>query len=297
LARSETLFFWIAVALYLASSVVYIGAFAFRRPRWLGLALRLALVGFAAHSGTIVARWVATGHPPVMRDYENAVAGAWVIVALYVALCYRYRWLRGLGLPLVPLAMLMLGYGLLSNPRLEPLTPAYKSFWLAVHVVFAWFAYSGYVVATGLAVLYLLRRRQPGLVGMANGEAGSANVGAGRFAIGDWRLGGRRLPAGELLDELSYRLVTFGFLADAVMLVAGSIWASRLWGSYWAWDPVETWSLISWLTYAVYLHVRVTLRWRGERMAWFAIAALSTVIVSFWGVNYVAGTLHSFRSI
>lgn len=286
MARSETLFFWAAVVLYIASSAVYIAAFAFRRERWLAPAWRLALLGFAAHSGALLGRWVATGHPPVMRDYENAVAGAWVTVAVFLALQARYPGLRGLGLPVVPFALLMLGYGLLTSPRLEPLTPAYKSFWLGVHVVFAWLAYSGYAAATGLAVLHLLKRWAPTLV---NGNGWQRRLAK--------QVTYTRMPEGDALDELSYRMVVFGFLADAVMLVAGAIWASYLWGSFWSWDPVETWALVNWLTYAVYLHLRVSMRWTGARMSWLAIAAMSTVIVSFWGISYVTNTLHSFRTL
>jgi ABC-type transport system involved in cytochrome c biogenesis permease subunit len=93
-----------------------------------------------------------------------------------------------------------------------------------------------------------------------------------------------------------FRYVVFGFITDAIMISAGSIWAKDLWGSYWSWDPVETWSLISWLIYGIVIHLRVTLGWRGSKLAWLVIGALTTVLISFFGVNLVVDTsMHFFN--
>ena len=91
----------------------------------------------------------------------------------------------------------------------------------------------------------------------------------------------------ERLEELMFRSTVFGFITDAIMIAAGSIWAKNLWGSYWSWDPVETWSLLSWLVYGLALHLRITLGWRGRRLAWLLVFAIIGVLVSFWGVNLV----------
>jgi ABC-type transport system involved in cytochrome c biogenesis permease subunit len=105
-----------------------------------------------------------------------------------------------------------------------------------------------------------------------------------------------RFPSLGRLDELIFRYVVFGFITDTIMISAGAIWAKDLWGSYWAWDPVETWSLISWLTYGITIHLRVTFGWREQRLAWMAVAALTTVIICFFGVNLVVNTsLHVFQ--
>ena len=98
------------------------------------------------------------------------------------------------------------------------------------------------------------------------------------------------------LDELMFRSTAFGFITDTVMIAAGSIWAKDLWGSYWSWDPVETWSLLSWLVYGVSLHLRITLGWRGRRLAWLLVFAIIGVLISFWGVNLVMeGSAHVFN--
>ncbi|MFC1943494.1 c-type cytochrome biogenesis protein CcsB [Chloroflexota bacterium] len=274
MVQSEAILFWITVALYLVSSVTFLASLIFRKAKWPDYAIVITFLGFLSHNATIATRWVATGHAPLMGDYENTLAGSWLIILLFLIVQLRFQNLRSLGVAVVPFALLMLGYGVMRSPQLEPLTPPFQSNWLYVHVTFAWFAYSSYVIATGLAVLFLL-----------NGRGLETEAGSGFY---------RRLPSPGVLDELSYRFITFGFVADAVMLVAGSIWANSLWGSYWAWDPIETWSLISWLIYGLYLHLRVVHGWRLKRAAWLAIVALPAVIVSFFGINYLATGLHVF---
>jgi cytochrome c-type biogenesis protein CcsB len=272
--HSEAILFWIAIALYLVSSITFVASLTFRKANWLGYAIAITFLGFLCHNAAIVTRWVSTAHPPIMGDYENTLAGSWLIILLFLLVQLRFRNLKILGAAVVPFSLLMLGYGVMRSPQLQPLTPPFQSNWLYVHVIFAWLAYSSFVVAAGLAVLFLLRERRP------ETEASSDFYG--------------RLPSSGVLDELSYRFITFGFVAQAIMLVAGSIWANSLWGSYWAWDPIETWSLLSWLIYGLYIHLRVAHGWRMKRAAWLAIVALSAVIMSFFGINYLATGLHVF---
>jgi len=161
----------------------------------------------------------------------------------------------------------MLGNGLQGQKELLPLEPPYRSNWLYVHVLFAWLAFGSYMVAAGVGAVTILRQR---LLNM--------------FSF--------NLPVEKLLDELSFRLILFGFLAESIMIGSGAIWAHGLWGRYWGWDPVETWSLISWLTYGLNLHLRLTYGWRGKRAAWLAIFSLFGVIALFFGIGYISG-LHT----
>jgi ABC-type transport system involved in cytochrome c biogenesis permease subunit len=101
-----------------------------------------------------------------------------------------------------------------------------------------------------------------------------------------------RLPGAETLEDLTFRIICFGFVSLAVEMGAGAIWAYKLWGRYWAWDPMETWTLISWLTYALYLHLKVTMGWRGARMAWLAIIAFVFILIAFGGMAMMMG-LHA----
>jgi ABC-type transport system involved in cytochrome c biogenesis permease subunit len=148
-----------------------------------------------------------------------------------------------------------------------------KSYWLYIHVYFAWLAFGAYALAMASGVLFLLKRRDP------------TNPAFERF------------PSLEALDELIFRFIVFGFITDTMMISAGAIWAKDLWGSYWSWDPVETWSMISWTTYGIAIHLRVTFNWRTSRLAWLGIAALSTVIISFFGVNLVVSSSQHFFNV
>lgn len=274
----EAIFFWAAVIAYAFSTCFYLYGVGFQKEKATKIGLYIAMVGFICHTAAIGFRWADTGHIPVMRDYENSLAGSWVIVLTLLVLQYRFKTWETLGTVMIPFSLLMMGYGALKSPVLEPLTPPYKSTWLFIHVFFAWVSYTAFTLASSAAVLYLLkesRRRRSRTVSQFY----------------------QRLPSLEVLDNLSYRSVLFGFVANAVMIATGAIWANRLWGSYWSWDPVETWSLITWLAYGLYLHLRLTFGWRGRKAAWLAIVALLGVMMSFWGVQFVPTTWHLFRSL
>lgn len=264
---------WTALALYAVAWIAVVAGMVFRRERWLAWSRRLTLAAVAAHTLAMVARWATTGHLPVVADYENALAGTWMVAVALLLVVMRWPSLGAGSILVHPLILLVMGYGLMKAPG-EPtaMTPAYQSPWLWVHVLFAWFSYASFTVASALGMLYLLRERRS-------------------QDDGWWR----RLPSLEEMDDLAYRLIAFGFVMAAVMLVSGSIWANRLWGSYWSWDPVETWSLVSWLVYGLYLHLRLIHGWRGKRAAWYAVLALITVLISFWGVNLLQAGLHVFQ--
>jgi cytochrome c-type biogenesis protein CcsB len=170
----------------------------------------------------------------------------------------------------------MMGYGYMQHPGLTAKAASLKTIWLFIHVYFAWLAFGAYTLAMAAGSLYLLKSRD------------SKKTPNNPFYD--------RLPSLERLDELIFRYVVFGFIMDTMMIAAGGLWAKDLWGSYWNWDPVETWSLISWLLYGTSIHLRVSMGWRGTRLAILAIAALSTVIISFFGVNFIVGSsLHVFQ--
>jgi len=276
LSLAEVPLFWLTTGLYAIGFLIYLAALIFKKREWLGYGTLSLVLGLLPHTGALAARWAAGGHPPLMGNYENAITGAWFVKAFFLGTQYRFPNLRGLGIAIAPFSAAMLLYGSLSFSGPEPITPALRGGWLFLHVLFAWFTYSSYVVASGLAFLFLIRVRQSNR-GPADGFYG-------------------RLPEElAILDELSYRFIGFGFVTQAFLLVTGATWASQIWGTYWNWDPVQTWTLLSWVIYAIYLHLRTIHRWRGRRAAWLALFALATVIVSFWGVNAVRAGLHVFN--
>jgi ABC-type transport system involved in cytochrome c biogenesis permease subunit len=124
------------------------------------------------------------------------------------------------------------------------------------------------LIAAGLGLIYLLKENRTG-------------------GIYD------RLPDLDSIDVLSYRYVAAGFIMYGLMIVSGCFWSNQVKGNYWNWDPVEVWSLISWLVYGIYLHLRITFGWRGRRLAWYALFALAAMIVSYWGIPFSMETFHS----
>lgn len=272
---TEIVLFWITVALYAVGFALFLLGLVFRKDRSIPFATGAVLSGAGTHLATIMARGLTTGRIPVVGHYENALLGAWVVIVFSFLILL---WRRTLALLLVgsaPFALLMLGYGFLSHPEIEPTSLVLDNLWIIVHIFFAWLAYGSYAVATALAVVYLLRARyrEPDIPGVY-----------------------RRLPDSEVIDELVFRFILFGFVTDAAMIAAGAIWAKDLWGTYWSWDPVETWSLVSWLIYGLYIHLRLTFGWRGKKAAWLAIVSIAGVVLAFWGASLLGPSLHDFQT-
>lgn len=273
----EKIFLWTSVFLYALSFALYLISLVFAMEKHSRNAFYVLSAGFAAETAAIAARWYETGHVPTVGNYENALAGSWLIILFSIYLIYRRKEFRYASLGTIALSLLILGIGVMSNPSLRPLNVALISFWLYVHIFFAWLAYAAFTVAFGIGVLYVLKDRRL-----------STGAEEGRILS--------RIPSLDLLDDMMFRYVVFGFITDAVMIASGSIWAKDLWGSYWSWDPVEAWSLVSWLIYGLVIHLRVSLKWRGRKLAWLVIFAIIGVLVSFWGVNFIVEkSMHIFN--
>jgi cytochrome c-type biogenesis protein CcsB len=272
----ETIFFWSSLVIYSLVCGGFIYSIVFKNPRALPKLTALMSLGLLAHSAAIAVRFASTGHLPWSGDYEYALMGGWFIISGSLLVAWRNKDLQPLAAATVPLAVVMMGYGVMRSPTLSPMAASLKTGWLYIHVYFAWLAFCSYTLAMAAGVLYLLKQR--------------SQRGGAPHPVFD------ATPTLDRLDELVFRFVVFGFITDSIMLVAGSIWAEGLWGSYWSWDPVETWSLISYLIYGITIHLRVTMGWRGSKQAWLVIAALSTVIISFFGVTLVVNSsLHVFN--
>jgi cytochrome c-type biogenesis protein CcsB len=207
---------------------------------------------------------------PVMGVYENSLLGAWFVMLVFFV---SGRWVtarKTLTVIVVPIALVMLGNGIMGGAELEPLSPAFQSNWLFVHVIFAWFAYGSFFIAACLGIAFLWKNRAE-----KQGRLGESAA--------------RKFPDLDIMDNLIFRFIIFGFIADTIMIATGSIWAHGLWGRYWGWDPIETWSLVSWLLYGAALHLRITMGWKDRKMAWFAVGSIATVIISFFGIGFISG--------
>lgn len=272
----ESAAFWIAAYAFAAATLLLTGGIVFGKERLARLGFWLAAGGFAAQTLSIIVRWSASGRLPYVSDYENVLAGTWMIMAAYLLLVWRWPTVRVAGIGVLPFVLVTLGYGLTQPTVIGVVTPAFKSAWLVIHVLFAWFTYASYTACAGLAAVLILKSRKKPL------RDGSPLA---------------RAPEPARLEELTFRLVGFGFIVNGAMIASGAVWAYELWGAYWRWDPVETWSLITWVAYALYLHLRLTRGWSGPKLAWVALAALFGVMMAFWGVQLLPNSYHLFNDL
>ncbi len=264
---------------YFVSFLAYLFMMVMGRDAFGRAATVLTLAGLAAHTSALILRWVESyelgiGHAPMSNLYESLIFFAWTIVLLYMLIEWRTR-NRSIGVFATPLAFLAMAYASYSpniNERIQPLVPALKSNWLIAHVVTCFFGYAAFALAFGLSLMYLLKRRR-------QGSERSTFL--------------RLIPRTDLLDELNYQMILIGFLLLTLGIITGSVWAHSAWGSYWSWDPKETWSLITWLVYAALLHSRLIRGWRGKKIAILSIIGFGCVLFTYFGVNYLAG-LHSY---
>ncbi len=271
----EDILVWGCIYLYALASILLLTGFVFNKEKPLKFVSYLVLPAFIAHTIVFAMRWLRTGYFPANAELENAITGGWFAIGLTIYLFIKNREMTGVALFTVPATLLLLGYGVMKAPDPLPLTAALKSSWLLIHVMFAQLAFGAYAIASGMGLLYVLKdnKKRKGI------ETGFYE----------------KFPRLEVIEENMFRFVVYGFIADAIMIIAGAIWAKDLWGSYWGWDPVEVWSLISWLLYGLSIHLRVTLGWRGRKLAWFMMFLLITVIITYWGIDAVVeNTRHIF---
>jgi cytochrome c-type biogenesis protein CcsB len=242
----------------------------------------LAATGFGvlAHVGILVTRGLAAGRVPWGNMYEFVVALSLVGAVAWLALVLKRPSLRVLGLFVTLALVLVLGFaGMVLYTKVAPLVPALNSYWLKIHVTAAASASGLFLVAFVPAALYLVR---------AGYEAGRRRF---PYSIGN------RLPAAETLERLSFRLHAFAFPVWTFAVICGAIWAESAWGRYWGWDPKETWSFISWVAYAAYLHARATPSVKRTRATWLAVAAWGTMMINLYVINFVAVGLHSYAGV
>lgn len=177
----------------------------------------------------------------------------------------------------------------------QAIPPALKSQWLTFHVITAILAYGAFAVAFGLGVMYLLKYRLAPVNADKAHNLDKANKENKENKASEETAGFiSRFPPLDTLDELAYRVVGFAFPLLSLCIITGAIWANYAWGTYWSWDPKETWSLITWIIYAGYLHARLMYGWKGKRAAWMAVFGFAAVLFTFFGVNYFLPGLHSY---
>ncbi len=268
---------------YLLCTILYLSGLVFRYKPLLVWGSMIGLGTVVIQAAGILLRWkesydLGYGHAPLSNLYESLVFAAWAIMLVYLLLELRTKQ-RVLGIFPALFAFLAMAYASFSpqiDSKIQPLLPALKSNWLIAHVIACFLGYAAFAVATGLSILYLIKKSYP-----ANPHP------KGILAF---------VPESRQLDELNYQLILFGFLWLSLGIITGSVWANSAWGTYWSWDPKETWSLITWLVYAALLHARSMQGWRGRRVAWLSILGFICVLFTYFGVNFLLSGLHSYAT-
>ena len=258
-----------ALLLYMLSTIVFFIYLVGKKEKVGKYGVYASIGGFAIHTISMILRVIESRRLPLSNQFEFASSFAWGIVLCYILIQLYYKF-TSVGGFVMPLAFLMMGYASTLSKEIRPLMPALQSNWLTFHVASAVISYGSFAVACGLAIMYLYNSR-------------SKDKDKKVFLDN------------EVCDYLSYRVIGFGYLMLTIVIVSGAIWAKAAWSRYWAWDPKETWSLITWLIYSVYIHLRFNRGWKGRPAALFAVIGFICVIFTFVGVNIFLPSLHSYK--
>ncbi len=277
----EIAFFSIAFALYSVVTSLYVGYAFTKRESLARLGRWLLIAAVASHIvslgiRTYLARQMIqhSWYVPWSNWFESFSFFA-VVIAVEYLFIYASRPIPILGAFVTPLAWLAMVVAINSpfGTQIPNLPPALQSYWMAIHVPVMFISYAAFANAFGIGLAYLLQERQ----------------------LKTRSLLAFRLPPLEDLDDLIYKVIRLAFPLLTLGVLLGARWAYDAWGRYWGWDPKETWALITWIVYAVYLHMRLISGWRGRKTAYMSLAGFGVVLFTYVGVNYLSD-LHGFLS-
>ena len=258
---------WAALVVYvLAGSLAIFGVVWRKRPE--KTVLVLLLLGLALNTASIALRWERLGHGPYITMFEILLSNIWSLLVIYLLAYWRIPPIRPSAAVVMPIIFVMMGWLLVTSPYEGHLPATYHTVWLFVHIAFGKLFLGNVLVAVGISGIILLRE---------------GRVTASRF---------EKLPDNNRLEELSFRFMAAGIIFETLMLIAGAIWAQDAWGRYWAWDPLETWSFLTWLSLAFSLHARVTYKLSPRNSALLVMAVFALAFLTFFGVPFISTAPH-----
>jgi cytochrome c-type biogenesis protein CcsB len=260
---------------YLVASLLYLVAMIGKRQQMGSIGRWVLLGGIVLHAASFAVRHSLAQGTPVTNLHESLSFFAWCVILLFLLLDLRFR-LSVMGAFAAPLAFLLMIASALAPDVVVQLNPLLKSWLFPVHITFAFLGNAAFALAFGAGVMYLVQNRM---------------LKSKRFT-GIYQL----LPSLDTLDKVNYTCLSVGFPLMTLGLISGAFWANTAWGSYWSWDPKETWALITWFLYAALLHGRLAVGWRGRKAAIFSIIAFMFLLFTFLGVNVLFGGYHTFEA-
>ncbi len=329
----DRLLFTIAEMAYLVAVLAFAIHYASRKKGFRAGALALLIVGAVTQTCFMGWRWVEGERPPFANTFETLVffSLAIAVTCIYIELAYAPK---GVGAGASLLALLAMAFANLFDWSIEPLVPALQNnLWLTLHVIFCFVSYAAFAVSYVVALIFLLKEKGPlrivsaivtsfsavglvgglmyglgrkeGFVGWNVGYIFAAGLATGLIAAGLVVILNARGVSderkGSVLARLVPKLIAFGFPFLTIGIITGSVWANVAWGRYWGWDPKETWSLITWVVYALFLHVRFVGGWLGVKpaslpklQAILSVIGFLFVLFTYFGVNYLLAGLHTY---
>jgi cytochrome c-type biogenesis protein CcsB len=263
---------WATTCLYFLSSALYLAWFFVPGSRVGRSASRLFVSAALIQTLIILSRTIQAGRPPYQTLYECLLWFAWSIAIIYIFVERRFKEVYAAGFPVAAIACAACMYAVIArSPGIVPLFPALQSDWFIWHVVIAFVSYAVFVVAFSVELGYIVLARilPPERLSVYGMEADTT----ARF------------------HRIAHQLVLFGFPLLTFGIISGAAWAEQAWGRYWSWDPKETWSLITWTAYALYLHAMTMGRWRGGRASALNVFGFICMLMTFLGVSWIARVL------
>ncbi len=259
---------WAAVLFYVAATCFFLYGTFFAKERAVRRGTVASLPGLLLHGTALLIWWRIVGHGPYMDRFEVLSSNSWVLLATFLVFTRFYPRLKPAGVIVFPAAFLMVALGIFMRPEIRRATPIFRGIWLALHILFYKIALASIIIAMAFSIFYLMKNRN-------------------RLQEATW------LPELPVIDLYAYRFAGFGFTFWAIGMIAGSIWAYQSWNSFWSWDPVQTWSLVTWIIFGLYLHLRRFFSWSGDRAAWLYVVCFSLAIVSLFITPFMKSSIHS----
>ena len=244
---------------------------------------------------TLLLRWIGEKYFPLSNLYESLIFLSWGILTIHLFLEFQTK-SRLIGSIATPITLFLAGFSTFSLPtdmqKALPLVPSLQSNWLMMHVTMMMISYATLIVGSLLSLLYIAFLAFP----LKNQKSEPSGI-----IINDFNkeksistLTYSKLSLLQTVDLWSYRIIGLGFPFLTIGIISGAVWANEAWGSYWSWDPKETWALITWLVFAIYLHSRLLKGWQGEKAALLGSCGFFVIWICYLGVNFLGKGLHSY---
>nr|YP_009295365.1 cytochrome c heme attachment protein [Dasya binghamiae]AOH77377.1 cytochrome c heme attachment protein [Dasya binghamiae] len=261
-------------------------------------------------STSLLIRWVTNNYFPLSNLYESLIFLTWCINFIQIILDKKSN-SKLIGAITIPISLFIIAFASISLPSsmkmATPLVPALRSNWLMMHVTIMMISYGTLMIGSLLSILFLIISNGKKINIQGNSDNYTKKLllkyksNYSQNFLNKNQLNNNpkifkynRINLLESIDNLSYRIIGFGFPLLTIGIIAGAVWANEAWGSYWSWDPKETWALITWLIFAIYLHSRLNQSWQGKKPAILASIGFIVIWICYLGVNFLAKGLHSY---